>query len=75
MNSILLGLILNYSVYYYEIVENKEMACQLAQSAHDEALNQPQQEDSGTKDSALILQLIKDNLNLWQSDQKEEEDD
>ncbi|XP_076024604.1 14-3-3 protein gamma-1 [Genypterus blacodes] len=69
-----LGLALNYSVFYYEIQNAPEQACQLAKTAFDEAIAELDtlNEDS-YKDSTLIMQLLRDNLTLWTSDQQDDE--
>ncbi|XP_078279473.1 14-3-3 protein beta/alpha-A-like [Rhinoraja longicauda] len=64
-----LGLALNFSVFYYEILNSPEQACALAKTAFDEAIAELDSlnEDS-YKDSTLIMQLLRDNLTLWTSD-------
>lgn len=71
-----LGLALNFSVFYYEILNSPEQACALAKSAFDEAIAELDtlNEDS-YKDSTLIMQLLRDNLTLWTSDNQGEEAD
>ena len=65
-----LGLALNYSVFYYEIQNDPEEACKLAKSAFDEAIGELDSVAEDTyKDSTLIMQLLRDNLTLWQSEQ------
>ena len=64
-----LGLALNFSVFYYEILNSPDRACKLAKTAFDEAIAELDNlsEDS-YKDSTLIMQLLRDNLTLWTSD-------
>ncbi|KAF5092151.1 hypothetical protein D0Z03_003016 [Geotrichum reessii] len=64
-----LGLALNFSVFYYEIFNSPDRACHLAKQAFDDAISELDtlSEDS-YRDSTLIMQLLRDNLTLWQSD-------
>merc|ERR1712130_407721 len=66
-----LGLILNYSVFQYEVLQNPDEACRMARTAFEDAIAELDnvQEDS-YKDSTLIMQLLRDNLTLWTSDQE-----
>lgn len=70
-----LGLALNFSVFYYEIFNSPDDACQLAKTAFDEAIAELDtlNEDS-YKDSTLIMQLLRDNLTLWKTDQDNDEE-
>lgn len=71
-NPIRLGLALNYSVFLYEILGNKEEAKQLADEAFNSAIEQLDQvAEEEYKDATLIMQLLKDNLNLWTGDEGE----
>ena len=60
-----LGLALNFSVFYYEIMNAPDKACELAKKAFDNAIAELDslQEDS-YKDSTLIMQLLRDNLTV-----------
>ncbi|XP_026205303.1 14-3-3 protein beta/alpha-A [Anabas testudineus] len=71
-----LGLALNFSVFYYEILNSPEQACSLAKQAFDEAIAELDtlNEDS-YKDSTLIMQLLRDNLTLWTSENQGEDAD
>ena len=71
-----LGLALNFSVFYYEILERSDKACKLAKEAFDDAIAQLDSlEDDSYKDSTLIMQLLRDNLTLWTADNQEEADE
>ncbi|XP_002730873.1 14-3-3 protein epsilon-like [Saccoglossus kowalevskii] len=74
-NPIRLGLALNFSVFYYEILNSPDRACRLAKAAFDDAIAELDtlNEDS-YKDSTLIMQLLRDNLTLWTSDMQADEE-
>merc|ERR1711966_534895 len=65
-----LGLALNFSVFHYEVLNNPEEACKMARQAFEDAIAELDSvsEDS-YKDSTLIMQLLRDNLTLWTSDE------
>jgi len=69
-----LGLALNFSVFFYEIMNSPDRACQVAKQAFDSAMAELDtlSEDS-YKDSTLIMQLLRDNLTLWTSTTNETE--
>jgi 14-3-3 protein beta/theta/zeta len=69
-----LGLALNFSVFFYEIMNAPDKACTLAKQAFDDAIAELDtlNEDS-YKDSTLIMQLLRDNLTLWTSDTQGDE--
>jgi len=69
-----LGLALNFSVFHYEIMNDGKKACELAKKAFDDAIAELDhlKEDS-YKDSTLIMQLLRDNLTLWTSENQDEE--
>jgi len=71
-----LGLALNYSVFFYEILNSPDKACALAKEAFDEAISDLEKlQDNDCKDSTLIMQLLRDNLTLWTSDTTAENGD
>lgn len=70
-----LGLALNFSVFFYEIYNSPDRACALAKKAFDDAIAELDTlSEESYKDSTLIMQLLRDNLTLWTSDQNEGEE-
>merc|ERR1712013_171212 len=71
-----LGLALNFSVCYYEILKKPQKACDLAKEAFDAAIEKLDTlNDNSYKDSTLIMQLLRDNLTLWTSSADDDNDD
>ncbi|KAF6750734.1 14-3-3-like protein 2 [Ephemerocybe angulata] len=74
-----LGLVLNFSVFYYEILNRPDRTCYLAKQAFDKQAFDGAIAELGTlseesyKDSTLIMQLLRDNLTLWTSDMQDSE--
>eukprot|EP00481_Brizalina_sp_1-RS-2013_P000494 TRINITY_DN1256_c0_g1_i1.p1 TRINITY_DN1256_c0_g1~~TRINITY_DN1256_c0_g1_i1.p1 ORF type:complete len:109 (+),score=21.73 TRINITY_DN1256_c0_g1_i1:19-345(+) len=69
-----LGLALNFSVCYYEILKEPEKACDLAKKSFDAAIEKLDTlNDASYKDSTLIMQLLRDNLTLWTSSAEDDD--
>ncbi|EJT68330.1 14-3-3 family protein [Gaeumannomyces tritici R3-111a-1] len=65
-----LGLALNFSVFYYEILNSPDRACHLAKQAFDDAIAELDSlSEESYRDSTLIMQLLRDNLTLWTSNE------
>lgn len=63
-----MGLALNFSVFYYEILNSPDRACHLAKQAFDDAIAELDSlSEESYRDSTLIMQLLRDNLTLWTS--------
>lgn len=64
-----LGLALNFSVFHYEILESPEVACEMAKenllNGEDDLQHMA---EVARSDSALLLQLLRDNLRLWSTE-------
>jgi len=70
-NPIRLGLALNFSVFYYEVLSNQETACQIAKETLDLAkkeLVNVDEDDDEYKDAFSIINLLQENLNMWAVD-------
>lgn len=71
-NPIRLGLALNFSVFYFEVMNDHKKACELGEHALQSALEKIDDCDEETfRDAKSIIELLKENLSLW----KEEDDD
>jgi len=70
-----LGLALNFSVFYYEIDDDRDKAIGVAKNAFDDAIaDLDSVGEESYKDSTLIMQLLRDNLTLWTSEYQAAED-
>ena len=72
-NTTRLGIALNYSVFLFETINNKEEACLIAKSSLDEGLLVLDDlEKNKQKDTILIIQLLMENLMLWNAEEKDD---
>ncbi len=63
-----LGLLLNFSVFLYEISRDAKGAYEMAKLAFDKAINKLDElDEEDYKDATLVMQLMRDNLALWVS--------
>jgi 14-3-3 protein epsilon len=68
-HSIRLGLALNFSVFYYEVFGKPDSAIKLASESFTAAAADIDKVDQDTyKEAEQIMQLLRDNLQLWSSD-------
>jgi 14-3-3 protein epsilon len=65
-----LGLVLNLSVFHYEIMKQHEQGYNLARDAYKDASAELDQltDENEYRESNLIVQLLEDNLKLWSED-------
>jgi len=67
-----LGLALNFSVFLFDVLQNKDEACNTARSAFEHAIGGlDKAEDGSYKETTGIMQMLRDNLSLWKPDQIE----
>lgn len=67
-NPIKFGLILNMTVFYYEIINDKKKAIQMAESAVEKFKMESKgldKDDDDSKDVFSIFNLIEENLGMW----------
>lgn len=71
IHTTVIGLALNYSVFKYEVLKDPKAAIELAQSALDSALGILESSEPGShKESKPILELLKENLTLWEGEEE-----
>ena len=76
INPIKLGLALNFSVFYYEVMNDPVRACKIASETFEEGIKKIDHiEDEHYKDSTTILQLLKENIDMWSVDMQNENGD
>lgn len=69
-----LSLVLNLSVFYYEVKDDIQKACALAKEAlHNAKLQIENMNNEDAKDALSIVALLKENLSLWKEEAEEDE--
>jgi 14-3-3 protein epsilon len=72
INPIRLGLALNFSVFYYEVIGDRDRACNIAKETLENANSQLQKfdenDDEEHKDAISIANLLQENLSMWTSE-------
>ncbi len=75
-STIRLGLCLNYSVFYYEVLGKKEEGTFIARQGFEEAVKLIDDLDKNkVKDAIMIIQILKENLILWTNEMQDDESD
>ncbi len=65
-NPLRLGIALNLSVFYFEVVEDPDKACDTAQVAFDEGSDAlASLDEASRRESSKIIALLRDNLMRW----------
>ena len=70
-NYLKLGLYLNYSIFYKDILNDNEKAIEMSKSAiknFEEVKNKLDENDEKVKDSFSVYELIKENLSEWEKE-------
>jgi 14-3-3 protein epsilon len=61
-----LGLALNFSIFYYEVLKSPDKACHLARQTYEEGIaDDDDLEELERRESALLLQLLRENIYVW----------
>jgi 14-3-3 protein epsilon len=71
IHPIALGLSLNFSVFYYEVLNDHETACKIAKDTLDLAnkeLPNIDEEDEAHRDAMSIINLLRENLEMWKQE-------
>jgi 14-3-3 protein epsilon len=73
VHPIVLGLLLNFSVFHYEVMGDHEKACQIAKETLDRAEKElpADDEDEAFRDAISIVNLLRENLEMWRNEAEE----
>ena len=76
VHPISLGLALNYSVFFYEVLNDQEQACKIVKETLDLAdkeLARMEEEDSDeNRDALSIVNLLRENLEMWKIESEDQ---
>jgi 14-3-3 protein epsilon len=75
VHPIALGLFLNFSVFYYEVINDHETACKIAKDTLDLAakeLPEMDEDDENNRDAYSIINLLRENLDMWKIESEEQ---
>ena len=65
-NTVRLGLALNFSVFYYEIMGDAKQACTIAKEALESAIEVIDDcSEENFQEAQSIIELLRENLNIW----------
>ena len=76
IHPISLGLALNFSVFYYEVMGDHDKACSIAKDVLDVAnkemanVDDPE-ENENHRDALSIINLLRENLDMWKMEAEE----
>ena len=76
LNPIALGLALNFSVFYYEVMNDHSKAIEIASQSLDKAnkeLPNIDEDADDNRDTVSIVNLLKENLDMWKSEEEDAE--
>ena len=66
-SAVKLGLALNQSVFFYEVMKDRAQAIKITDQALNQALSKIDElGEAEFKDAKTIIELMKENLNAWQ---------
>ena len=69
-----LGLVLNVSVFHYEILKQRETGFAMARTAYNEAAPELESLDpEAFREAAVTVQMLRDNLNMWSDDMQQQQ--
>ena len=76
IHPIVLGLALNFSVFYYEVMGDHELACTKAKTVLDTANKEmtgidEQEMDENNRDALSIINLLRETLDMWKMEEEE----